>query len=113
MLDFDALTSDESISPVVFLGLVGSAFCHLFDVGRPTSRPNFEACARGAVGTATPMGELFEGPVGGAADTVDFRFELGTDTLADAEPNAGTCGGGVADACARRFRLESGDVFRP
>lgn len=72
-------------------------------------------CERGAVGTGTPMTELMAGPVGGTGDGVvrDLEAEEGAGTPVEAEPKAGTCGGGVADGCVRRFQLGSGDGFRP
>jgi hypothetical protein len=76
------------------------------------SRVNLEPCERGAVGTGTPIAKLLAGPVGGVGVIGGLRFEGGRLMFVEAEPNAGTWGGGVADGCVRRFQLGSGDGFR-
>jgi hypothetical protein len=54
------------------------------------------------------------GPVGGIAAAAGAVGILGADGGAvEVEPKAGTCGGGVADGCVRRFQLGSGEGPRP
>jgi hypothetical protein len=71
-------------------------------------------CERGAVG----MGMLDIEPRAGPEGTVCagavgiLGAEGGAARFVDVEPNAGTCGGGVAEGCVRRPQPGSGDGFR-